>query len=461
MREGGGCGVSERDGARFEISEGAGHILRALSGAGHGAWLVGGCVRDLLRGAAPHDWDICTTALPEETMACFAGQRVLTTGLKHGTVTVLEGDAAFEVTTCRADGPYSDGRRPDGVRFVSDLEQDLARRDFTVNAMAMDLDGALIDPWGGRADLDAGLVRCVGDPDRRFQEDGLRVMRALRFAAVLGFDLEGDTARAVHQNRAMLRHVSAERLSAELSRLLCGQAVGPALRDFPDVLCEFWPELDPLVRLEQHNPWHCWGGWEHTVRTVEAVRPSPVPRLTMLLHDSGKPAVKTTDEDGIDHFYGHPAVSAQIAEELLGRLRFDRSTLEQVVRLVRLHNTPMRPEEKAVRRLLSKLGAEGFGLLLEVHRADSMGQAYEKVQGRLAELDRVRAIADELLAEEPCLSLRDLAVTGRDVLAAGVPSGPEVGKLLRGLLERVIDEELPNDREVLLRAIAERYEKGR
>ena len=305
---------------KTKIPAGARQILQTLTASGREAHLVGGCVRDLLRGVPPHDWDICTSALPEETKAYFTGRKVIETGLKHGTVTILTPDGAYEVTTYRADGAYTDGRRPDRVRFVSSLREDLARRDFTMNAIAMSLDGTLQDPFGGAADIQAGRIRCVGDPVRRFQEDGLRLMRALRFSAVLGYAIEPQTAKALRRSRAMLDHVAGERIRVELSKLLTAPHAGAVLRQYPDILCQFWPELAPLVELEQHNPWHCWGGWEHTIRALEAAPANEVLRLTMLLHDIGKPACKSTDEAGVDHFYGHPEVSAQLARTMqIGR----------------------------------------------------------------------------------------------------------------------------------------------
>ena len=438
---------------KFDIPAGARHILQTLNGAGFEAYLVGGCVRDLLRGVEPHDWDICTSALPEETEGCFAGQRIIETGLKHGTVTVLVKGEPYEITTYRTEGPYSDSRRPDYVRFVPELTEDLARRDFTMNSIAMDLDGNLRDPFGGADDIKAGLIRCVGKPDQRFQEDGLRVMRALRFAAVFGYEIEKCTARAVHENRAMLDRVAAERINAELRKLLVGQSIGDILRQYPDVFCQFWPQLGPLVTLEQHNPWHCWGGWEHTIRAVEAAPADVTLRLAMLLHDIGKPACKSTDEQGIDHFYGHPAVSAQMANEMLRALKFDNKTRERVVLLVERHDAQPPPRSQVIRRWLNRLGPEAFFQLLEVKRADSMGQDPEKVRDRLAELDEIRAKAEQILAEKQCLTLKDLAVDGRDVIAAGIEPGPEVGRVLNGLLERVLNGEIPNERKTLLAAI--------
>ena len=268
------------------IAPGARHILQALAAQGHEAYLVGGCVRDLLRGVTPHDWDICTSARPEETRRCFAGQRIIETGLKHGTVTVLAGTEPYEITTYRMEGPYSDRRRPDYVRFVPNLAEDLARRDFTMNAVAMDLAGNLRDPFGGAQDIKRGLIRCVGEPDLRFQEDGLRVMRALRFASALGYGMEERTAGAVRRNRAVLSRVAAERINAELCKLLEGRGAGAVLRQYPDVFCQFWPELGPLVTLEQNNPWHCWGGWAHTIHAVEALKRNDIATFGKLINDS-------------------------------------------------------------------------------------------------------------------------------------------------------------------------------
>lgn len=444
----------------FEIPDGARHILQTLNDAGYEAYLVGGCVRDLLRGVEPHDWDICTSALPEETKRCFAGQRVIEAGLKHGTVTVLVEGGPFEITTYRTEGSYSDSRRPDFVRFVPNLEEDLARRDFTMNAIAMDLEGSLRDLFGGVVDIKVGLIRCVGEPDLRFQEDGLRVMRTLRFAAVLGYDIEEQTAQAVHENRAMLDRVAAERINAELCKLLVGKNAGDVLRQYPDVFCQFWPELGPLVTLEQNNPWHCWGGWEHTIHAVEGAPTDVTLRLAMLLHDIGKPACKSTDENGIDHFYGHPAVSAQLAEQMLRALKFDNKTRERVVLLVGRHDAQLPPRSQVIRRWLNRLGPEAFFQLLDVKRADNMGQAPEKVQDRLAELDEIRAKAEQILAERQCLTLKDLAVDGRDVMAAGIAPGPAVGQVLERLLERVLSGEIPNERDVLLNWIAHDKNSG-
>ena len=438
---------------KFEIPSGAAYILRILHNAGYESWLVGGCVRDLLRGVEPHDWDICTSARPEEVERCFAGHRIIETGLKHGTVTVLEDGNPYEITTYRTEGPYSDSRRPDYVAFVSSLESDLARRDFTMNAIALGLDGSLRDPFGGVEDIKAGLIRCVGEPAHRFREDGLRIMRALRFAAVLGCEIEERTAQAIHENRRMLAHVAAERINVELCKLLMGEKAGDILRQYPDVLCQFWPQMKPLVTLEQHSPWHCWGGWEHTIRAVEAAPADGILRLTMLLHDIGKPGCKSTDEKGIDHFYGHPSAGAKLAGQMLRALKFDNKTRERVGILVERHDVQIPCRDRSIRKWLGRLGPETFFQLLEVKRADGMGQSYELVKDRLAELEEMRAKAEEIVAQGQCFSLKDLAVNGRDVIAAGIAPGPEVGRVLNGLLERVTSGEITNERETLLRLL--------
>ncbi len=329
-----------------------------------------------------------------------------------------------------------------------------------MNAIALGLDGGLRDPFGGGDDIRARLIRCVGEPVQRFQEDGLRVMRALRFGAVFGYEIEEQTAQAIHENHHMLEHVAAERINVELCKLLVGSKAGEILRQYPDVLCEFWPELGPLVTLEQNNPWHCWGGWEHTIHTVEAAPPDLVLRLTMLLHDIGKPACKSTDENGIDHFYGHPAISVKLADQMLRELKFDNKTRERVVTLVEHHDVQIPNRDRSIRKWLGRLGPETFFHLLEVKRADGMGQAYELVKDRLAELEKMKTKAEEIVAQGQCFSLKDLAVNGRDVIAAGIAPGPEVGQVLNGLLERVVSGETSNEQSALLKLLSCRSTNG-
>ena len=425
-------------------------VLEALEAAGHEAWCVGGCVRDALLGREPGDWDVTTSARPEETLAVFPTQGE-PTGLKHGTVTVKTPGGPVEVTTYRIDGTYRDHRRPDSVIFTASLEADLARRDFTVNAMAANLRGAFRDPFGGREDLRQGILRCVGDPDRRFQEDALRILRGLRFSASLGFSLEPGTAAALRRNRKLLGEVAPERIQVEFFKLLPGKAAAQVLRTYPEVFGVFWPELLAMVGFDQRNRHHCYDVWEHTLHALAAAPEDPVLRCTMLLHDVGKPASFTLDKQGVGHFYGHPAVSRELAEGMLRRLRCGTDFRETVVRLVEWHDRDIPRTDKAIRRALRILGEEDLRRLIQVKRADNRGQAPE-YWGRQEELDKAESILDRLLAEDACFSLKQLAVKGGDLLALGL-AGPAVGETLEALLERVIDGALPNERGALLKYV--------
>ena len=434
----------------MEIPESVRAVLEALEAAGHEAWCVGGCVRDALLGRQPEDWDVTTSAQPEETMAVF-GPCGEPTGLKHGTVTVKTPSGPVEVTTYRIDGRYQDHRRPDTVTFTRSLEADLGRRDFTVNAMARNLRGELRDPFGGRADLQNRILRCVGDPDRRFQEDALRILRGLRFAAALGLDVEPGTAEGVRRNREGLRDIAAERIQVEFFKLLPGKDAAKALRGYPEVFGVFWPELLDMVGFDQRNRHHCYDVWEHTLHALEAVPGDLVLRCAMLLHDVGKPAAFTLDEKGVGHFYGHPAVSRDLADRMLRRLKCAAEFRKTVVRLVEWHDKDIPRTDKSIRRALRVLGEEDLRRLILVKRADNLGQAAE-YWNRQEELDKAEAILDKLLAEDACFSLRQLAVRGGDLLALGL-SGPAVGEALDGLLNKVLDGELPNEREALLEAV--------
>ncbi|MDO4315916.1 MAG: HD domain-containing protein [Oscillospiraceae bacterium] len=427
-------------------------VLETLEAAGHEAWCVGGCVRDTLLGRAPEDWDVTTDALPEETMALF-GSHAFPTGLKHGTVTVRAEHRSVEVTTYRLDGSYRDHRRPDEVTFTRSLEEDLRRRDFTVNAMALSLRGELRDPFGGQADLRAGVLRCVGEPDRRFGEDALRILRGLRFAAVLGFSIDPATAAGIHRNKELLRDIAAERIQVELFKLLGGEAASEILRQYPDVIGVFWPEVLPMVGFDQQNFHHCYDVWEHTLHAVAAAPGDPVLRCVMLLHDIGKPNCFTVDEKGLGHFYGHPAISRDLADRMLRRLKCGNELRETIVRLVEWHDRNIPRTDKAIRKALGALGERDLRRLIQVKRADNLAQA-PAFWGRQAEIDKAEEILDRLLAENACFSLKQMAVNGKDLTAMGL-SGPAVGRTLNALLERVVDGELPNEREALLEAARE------
>ena len=320
------------------IPAGADFILRRLMENGFDAYVVGGCVRDSLLGLFPHDWDICTSARPEQMQAVFADCRVIETGLKHGTLTVLHDRIPYEVTTFRVDGGYTDHRHPDSVSFVSNVVDDLARRDFTVNAMAWNPQTGLVDAFHGQEDLRAGIIRAVGDPKTRFTEDALRILRALRFASVYGFRIDDATSQAAHDLRHTLTDVAAERIRVELAKLLCGQGAADILRAYPDVLFVLLPQLRAMHGFDQHNPHHRYDVWEHTLRALPHIPPTETLRLAILLHDSGKPDCFTLDEAGIGHMHGHAERSAEIADEVLSSLRVDNATRERVTLLVRSHS---------------------------------------------------------------------------------------------------------------------------
>ncbi len=422
-------------------------ILARLEAAGHAAHCVGGCVRDALLGRRPNDWDVTTSALPEEVLALFGG-RCIPTGLRHGTVTVKTDGGGVEVTTHRKDGAYLDNRRPESVDFSASLEEDLARRDFTVNAMALDRRGALTDPFGGQADLERRLLRCVGDPDTRFHEDGLRPIRGLRFAAQLGFALEEETAAAVGRCRELLGNMAPERLEAEMTRLLCGQDPLPVLLGYPQVIGVVVPEILPAVGFDQRNRHHCYDVWEHTVRALAAVPPEPVLRWTMLLHDLGKPAAFTLDHAGQGHFYGHGERSVQLAQTALDRLRMAHGQRDAILELVRWHDLPIPPAPRPVRRALRRFGEEALRQLLTVQRADNLAQ-HPAFRDKQDQLDQVEALLETICQEGQCFTLAQLAVDGRDLTAQGL-EGRAVGAALERLLEDVIEERVPNERLALL-----------
>ena len=422
-------------------------ILGALERSGHQAYLVGGCVRDLLRGVAPHDIDITTSARPEEVLALFEGFAI-PTGLQHGTVTVRQNHQSFEVTTFRADGIYTDHRRPDSVTFSHSLEEDLRRRDFTVNAMAMDLRGNVYDFHGGRTDLDAGVIRCVGEPEQRFEEDALRILRGLRFASVLGFTIEEETAAAMERCARLLGYIAHERICEEMTKLLVGDGAAEILLRFPQIFGVFLPEILPCVGFDQQNYHHLYDVWEHTARAVAAAPRDAALRWTMLLHDLGKPACFTVDDDGVGHFYGHDALGVQMAADITRRLRFDKKRAARIELLIARHMRQIEPTEKAVGRVLRQLGEEAFRQLLAVKRADASA-CHPDFAWQTQALDAVEAVLDGLLAQDACFTLRDLAVDGRDMMALGL-RGRQIGETLDALLTRVAEGELPNEKAVLM-----------
>lgn len=434
---------------KLSIPREAEAILKELQKAGYEAYVVGGCVRDSILGRTPDDWDITTSATPVQVKGIFA--RTVDTGLAHGTVTVLMGGKGFEVTTYRVDGEYEDGRHPKEVTFTASLREDLRRRDFTINAMAYHPDEGVVDLYGGLEDLKQGVIRCVGSPQERFGEDALRILRAVRFSAQLGFQIEKETRRGILELAPNLRHVSAERIQVELVKLL----VSP----HPDTLRaayetgitrEFLPEFDRMMETGQNTPHHCYTVGEHTLHSLSYVQADKVLRLTMLLHDVGKPEAHTCDANGRDHFKGHGDVGEKIAVQVLRRLKFDNDTINKVHRLVKFHDYRPIPEGKYVRQAVYQIGEDLFPLYLQVQRADILAQSLYFRKEKLARLEEVARIYEEICLEGQCVGLKDLAVSGGDLLALGMKPGPEIGRILESLLESVLEEPSQNTREILL-----------
>ena len=425
-------------------------ILYRLRQAGFSAYAVGGCVRDLLRGVTPHDWDVCTSARPEEIEKVFSDLPQTDTGKKHGTIAVILEHKPVEITTFRADGVYLDNRHPEAVTFLNDLQGDLSRRDFTINAMALDENEKPIDLFGGQEDLNNGIIRTVGDPKERFHEDGLRILRGLRFASRLDFEIDAETARAMVECRDLLNNISAERIFAELKGILVGPAAGRVLRDFAPVFFTILPELSPMEDFEQHSPYHDSDVWEHTLRAFEASPAEPVFRLALLFHDCGKPSCFTRDETGRGHFYGHPKKSRELAERALRRLKCDTETLDRVLYLVEKHDTWLPETEKNMRRLLLHEYPDAIRDLLAVERCDALAHAPLGRDPAIVNVDKWEALLEAVLAQKPCLSLKSLAISGDDLLGLGMAPGPQMGQLLNNILEQVADGELKNDRAALL-----------
>lgn len=446
-------------------------ILDRLHAAGYEGYFVGGCIRDILiaarrgilaEGMPPiGDIDVATNASPQQVQEVFASYQVVLTGLKHGTVTVVlpaEGAPSrpipVEVTTYRSDGSYSDRRHPDSVTFLSCIAEDLARRDFTINAMACDVSGNVVDCFGGQGDIDAKIIRAVGDPNKRFQEDALRIMRALRFAAVLGFAIEPDTETAIFENKHLLQDVSAERIFMELKKLLTGKNAGNVIRRYVDVLGVVIPELLPMKGFEQHNSYHRYDVLEHCIRAMELVRTTPenagYMKLAALFHDIGKPGTYSMDGKGIGHFYGHPKKSEELVRAILLRLSADKRTMERVVGLVKRHDLLFERDERLLKKWMNRLSPEVLLEILEIKLADNLATGNMSAELEAKFID-IRKMIAEILVQEQCFSRKTLAVSGNDVLAAGVEPGPAVGAALDKLLEAVIEGACENEREALLR----------
>ena len=428
-------------------------ILDKLRNSGYEAYCVGGCVRDYLLGQCPDDYDVTTSALPEQIMKVFDGYKLLTVGLKHGTVTVIINRKTVEITTYRVDGNYTDHRHPSEVRFTPCLEEDLARRDLTINAMAYSPEKGIIDPFGGHQDLKSGIIRCVGDPMKRFDEDGLRILRALRFASRYGFRIDKNTSDAIHRLRYLLSFISAERINFELCGILTGNC-GDILYNYSDVICEIIPEMYPCVGFEQHSKYHNKTVYGHIVATVAASEPTVVARLTMLLHDIGKPA-SFFMKDGVGHFYGHADVSCEIAAKIIERLRFSNKIADEVLFLIKNHGIVINDDTCSIRRGLARYGAERFLKLIRVHYYDTCGKS-PAYFGEKDLFDSIEEHTKEYLENEPPMSLKQLKVSGSDISELGI-TGKKIGEALSFLLEQVVNGNCENDKDSLLALIENNY----
>lgn len=456
--------------AKFEITlpEKAESVLHALQTQNHQAFVVGGCVRDFLRGVEPHDWDICTDARPEQVIEIFGSDNTIPTGIKHGTVTVKMAGELFEVTTFRTDGKYMDGRHPENVTFIGNIEDDLERRDFTINAMAYNPSKGLIDPFGGEFDLTHGFIRAVGYPEKRFQEDPLRILRALRFEARMeGFSIDGETYTAMESTLDDLKKISAERIGSELLQIVCAPFAAKTLSSHKGIVIRHViPELDTCYGVAQNNKYHHEDVFSHIISTLYNAQNShefpdawsdQYVRMALLLHDIGKPSSKTTDENGYDHFYGHAKVSAEMAEKILRRLRYSNKFIDTVVELILNHDVEFVPTKPCARRHLNRLGEEQLHRLLKLRECDNRAHtpaAWLKFDKQTVPFSKV---LQEVLDEESAFSLKDLAINGRDLIQAGYTPGPQMGHVLNTLCDEVINDKTQNTKAALLERAEQLY----
>lgn len=432
----------------MKLPENIEKTLEILGGSGFEAWVVGGCVRDRVMGKTPDDYDITTNALPKQTAECFKDYTVVETGIKHGTVTVVMDGENIEITTYRVDGEYLDNRRPEKVTFTRSLEEDLARRDFTMNAMAYNPEKGIVDPYGGRDDIKNRLIRCVGNPDKRFNEDGLRILRALRFASRTGFEIEVETAQSIRVNKHLIKNLSAERVFVELKKLVMGNNAVKVIKDYIEVIGVILPEILPMAGFAQNTKYHCYDVLDHTLEMMKNSENSEVLKLTALFHDVGKPAAFYQDDDGTAHFKGHAAISTDMAREILNRMKSDNYTKNMVCALIEAHSIKIPVNKASVKKLISEKGFEFVRLLLKVKKADASAKAPEYRNPE--ELELAGKLIDEIEQSGEPIFLKDLEVCGSDLIKQGI-TGKKVGETLQWLLSLVISGEVENDRDILLK----------
>lgn len=441
---------------KFNIPPNANKIIKTLQHNGFKAYVVGGAVRDSILGRNVHDWDICTSATPDEMLRVFKNEKVIETGLQHGTITIVIDDEPYECTSFRIDGSYSDNRRPDNVTFTDDLIEDLKRRDFTINAMAYNDDEGLIDPFGGFKDIHYGLIRCVGSAKERFEEDALRILRAIRFSVQLNFSIKSETDYEIHRQYKSLKNIAIERINSEFCKMASSYYFYSVISKYINVFSVFIPEIYSMNKFNQCNPYHDFDVLSHTKYALEErERCDLITTLAIFFHDFGKPHCYQCDTDGTKHFKGHAKESAKITDCIMKRLRFDNETRNKVVELVSYHDATFEVGEKYVKRWLNKLGEKQFRRLLKVRKADIKGQKIFYDTERVEQIQLIEETLEDVLNKKECFSLRDLEIDGNDLINIGYKPGKEIGVVLKTLLDLVINGEIINKKEILL-DIAER-----
>ena len=431
--------------------------IETLKSKGFEAFLIGGSVRDFVMGLPIGDIDITTNATPDEVKQVFSDFRVIETGIKHGTVTVLINNEPLEITTYRSEGTYSDNRHPDSVIFSNSLADDVVRRDFTMNGIAYDFDNGFCDLVGGLEDIKNQTIRCIGNAETRFREDALRILRAMRFSSVLGFEIETETKNAIHKCKDLLKNISAERIREEFTKLICGKNAYTVLQEFSDVITVFIPEIRECVGFEQKNRHHCFDVYTHTLKAVEKSSQNNIIRLAIFFHDIGKPSVAHFDEKGEQHFYSHPKVSAEMTEKIMTRLRFDNDTKNKVVTLVKMHDSPImindmtKPDRKRLKKIMSQIGSELIFDLIEIKYFDNAAQSKEWFRGE-GFYTEAREIINEIINEKECFSIKHLAIDGNDLIALGF-RGNKIGETLEKCLTAVIDGKVENEKSELIKYI--------
>lgn len=430
---------------KIQIPDDVRLIINKLNDNGYDAFVVGGCVRDAILGIEPKDWDITTSAKPSEIKECFNNYHIITIGEKHGTIGVVINKKVYEVTTYRVDGDYTDNRHPDNIEFTDKIEEDLSRRDFTVNAMAYNDRKGLVDPFNGQTDLKYMALRCVGNPDERFNEDALRILRGLRFASVYNFSIESNTAISIIRNKKLLNNISMERIASELNGILCGKNVNFILRRYKDVIAILIPEIVATFDFAQNNPHHNKTVWRHITASVANIEPDKLLRMVMLLHDIGKPLALRTDSNGIDHFKGHNHFGAVLAKTALKRLKYPTKFIEDAVVLIEFHDVRFSDNKKQIKHVVNKIGEENFRRLMKIQRADILAQSKYMRDAKLKNLELCEASFNNIISRNECYKIRDLNINGSDLIHLGIVDGKSIGDILEILLDRVIDETIENE----------------